>query len=117
MRAEILRDGLLADKFLSIDADVSTFGFNLASAWPFPEAWRQPYEQMARRLESLGPEVYVYPYPFTHITLVTFVSFARHANPSAGVIASLEQKIPEVERVLSAVFESDERLKSFILQP
>jgi len=119
MREEIRRDGLLADKFLASDPDVPTFGLNLACAWPFPEAWRAGYERMAHKLTALGPEIYVYPFAFTHITLVTFVSFVRQVNPSPELTNPLEAKIPEIVKTLAPLFaeNSPERIKRFALHP
>ena len=117
MRAEIHSDGLLVDKFLDHDPDVPTFGLNLACAWPFPEAWRANYEHLARRLGALGPWVYAYPFPFTHVTLVTLVSFARHPQPSAETVKVCEGKLPEIVATLAPMFaaSSPERIKPFTL--
>jgi hypothetical protein len=119
MREEILRDGLLVDKFLGSDPDVLTFGLNLACAWPFPDAWRGSYEQMARKLSALGPEVYVYPFPCTHITLVTLINFARHIRPPTELAESLKGKIPEIMATLSPLFarNSTVQIRPFTLQP
>lgn len=119
MREEIRRDGLVADKFLGSDPDVSTFGLNLACAWPFPDAWREGYEQMTRKLNALGPEIYVYPFPCTHITLVTLVNFARHIRPAAELTEALNGKIREITATLSPLFseKSPERIQPFVLQP
>lgn len=119
MREEILRDGLLADKFLSQDPDVPTYGLNLACAWPFPASWRASYEKMAAQLRALGPEVYVYPFEFTHITLVTLVSFSRHLNPPRALVSKLDAIIPQLLAVLAPLFDenSSERVRSFDLQP
>ena len=119
MREEIRRDGLLADKFLATDPDCPTFGLNLACAWPFPDAWRESYERMARQLSALGPGVYFYPFPFTHVTLVTFVSFARHPRPTTELAKTLGGKIPEILTALAPLFAEDspERIKRFTLRP
>lgn len=119
MRGEIRRDGLVADKFLGSDPDVPTFGLNLACAWPFPDAWRESYEEMARKLSALGPEVYVYPFPCTHITLVTLVNFARHIRPAAELVEALQAKIPDITATLSPLFaeNSPDRIQPFVLQP
>lgn len=119
LRAEILRDGLLADKFLSSDPDVPTFGLNLACAWPFPEAWRPGYERLAQRLGALGDWLYVYPFAHTHVTLVTLVSFARHVRPTPETVHALEARVPEIIAALSPLLAGDSRdgLKSFQLQP
>ena len=119
LRAEIRRDGLLADKFLGADPDVPTFGLNLACAWPFPEAWRAHYERLAQRLGALGPWVYAYPFQFTHVTLGTLVSFARHTRPSAETVKACEGKLPEIVATLGPLFaeNSPERIKLFTLQP
>lgn len=119
MREEIRRDGLAADKFLGSDPDVPTFGMNLACAWPFPDAWREGYEGLARKLSALGPEVYVYPFPCTHITLVTLINFARRVQPTVENITALTEKIPGITAALSPLFteHSPDRIKSFKLQP
>lgn len=119
MREEIRRDGLLADKFLASDPDVPTFGLNLACVWPFPEAWRESYECLARKLSALGPEIYVYPLPFTHVTLVTLASFARHSQPSTKLVAELERKVPSIIAALDPMFAGDspDRIKPFTLLP
>jgi hypothetical protein len=119
MREEIRRDGLVADKFLDSNPDVPTFGMNLACAWPFPAAWRESYEEMARKLSALGPEVYVYPFPCTHITLVTLVNFARLIRPGAELVETLKAGIPEILATLSPLFaeHSPERIRSFVLEP
>jgi hypothetical protein len=119
LREEVRRDGLLADKFLGSDPDVPTFGLNLACAWPFPDAWRESYEQMARKFSALGPEVYVYPFPCTHITLVTLVNFARHIRPRTELVETLQADIPEILATLSPLFaeHSPERVRSFVLEP
>lgn len=119
IREDIRRDGLLADKFLGSDPDVPTFGLNLACAWPFPDAWRESYEQLARKLSAIGPEIYVYPAPCTHITLLTLVNFARHVRPAAELVEALKGRIPEIIATLSPLFaeNSTERIQPFTLQP
>lgn len=119
MRAEIRRDSLRADKFLGHDPDVPTFGLNLACAWPFPEVWRGNYERLAHRLGALGSWIYVYPFPFTHVTLLTLVSFAHHTLPSAGLDRTLEAKLPEIVATLMPLFAeySPDRIKPFTLHP
>jgi hypothetical protein len=104
LRAEIKAHGLTVDKFLLHDADAPTFGINLACAWPFPESLRQEYERMARRFAALGPWLYVYPFEFTHITLVTFISFARHVRPAPELVKKLEGKTEEILETLSPLF-------------
>lgn len=118
MRDEILRDGLLADKFLGSDPEVPTFGLNLACAWPFPEAWRESYEKLVAKLCAFGPELYVYPFEFTHVTLVTLASFSRHVNPPPELVQSIEARIPEILAALAPLLgeESPERIRPFTLQ-
>lgn len=119
MRTEILRDGLLTDKFVGSDPDVPTFGLNLACVWPFPEAWRAGYERLAQRLGALGDWLYVYPFAHSHVTLVTLVSFARHVRPTPETVRSLEARVPEIIAALSPLLTEDSRdgLRSFQLQP
>ena len=119
MREEIRRDGLVADRFLADDPDVPTFGLNMACTWPFPGEWREGYEQMARKLNALGSEVYVYPFPCTHVTLVTLISFAHHIRPTTELVESLKRRIPEITSTLSPLFaeNSPEQIQPFVLQP
>jgi hypothetical protein len=119
MRAEIETQGVVADKFLARDADCPTFGLNLACAWPFPDALRESYERMAQRFAALGSCVYVYPFAFTHVTLVTFVSFSRHVRPAPELVSTLEGKVGEILETLAPLFaeNSPEQIKPFMLQP
>jgi len=119
LREEILTQGLVADRFLANDADCPAFGLNLACAWPFPDALRAAYEQMAGRLAACSPGLYVYPFAFTHLTLVTLISFSRHVRPSAELVKALTGKADEIIVALAPLFaeNSTERIKSFTLQP
>ena len=119
LRAEIKTHGLTVDKFLAQDADVPTFGINLACAWPFPDALRAGYERMARRLAALGPWLYVYPFAFTHVTLVTFIGFSRHVRPTPTLVKSLESKAGEILETLAPLFAEHppEGIPAFTLQP
>ena len=105
MRAEILEQGLVPDQFLNSDSDVPTFGVNLACAWPFPEAWRGPHAELTARLAECGRWLYVYPHAFTHITLVTFMTFSRHVRPSESECNELaeltDRAIAVIEPVLA----------------
>src|SRR5262249_28477939 len=104
LRAEIEAQGLLADRFLGNDADAPTFGLNLACAWPFPDEWRESYERMARRFAAIGPWLYVYPFEFTHVTLVTSPSFSRHVRPAPGLVKTPEGKAGEILETLAPLF-------------
>jgi hypothetical protein len=119
MRKEILMQGFIADRFLGGDADCPTFGLNLACAWPFPDALRPAYEQMAGRLAMCSPGLYVYPFPFTHVTLVTLISFSRQVRPSAKLVKTLAGKTDEIIAALAPMFveKSTNRSKPFTLQP
>ena len=61
----------------------------------------------------------MYPFPFTRITLVTFVSFARHTRPASQLVKTLEGKIPNILEAPSPLFaeDSSEQIKRFTLQP
>ena len=118
MREDILTHGLLADRFLASDADCPTFGLNLACAWPFPESWRAAYSQLAGRLAAGNLGLYVYPFSFTHVTLVTLISFSRHARPSSGLVKTLAGKTGEIIAALAPLFgeTANDRIKPFTLQ-
>jgi hypothetical protein len=119
MREEILREGILADKFLARDPDVPTFGINLACAWPFPEAWREPHAELAAHLTKSGPWLYVYPHAFTHITLVTFITFSRHVAPSPADRREMESLIEKIVTTIEPALKNDfaDGINSFKLQP
>jgi len=119
LREEILAQGLVADRFLASDADCPTFGLNLACAWPFPDPLRAAYEQMAERLAACSSRLYVYPFPFTHVTLVTLLSFSRHMRPSSELVKQLAGKADEIIATLAPLFaeQSADQIQPFTLQP
>ena len=119
LRKEILRQGLVADRFLTNDTDCPAFGLNLACAWPFPDALRAAYEKMAGRLIACSPGLYVYPFPSTHVTLVTLISFSRHTRPSSELVKTLAGKTDSIIAALAPLFaeNSTDRVKPFTLQP
>jgi len=119
LREEILTQGLVADRFLANDADCPAFGLNLACAWPFPDALRAAYEKMAGWLIACSPGLYVYPFPFTHVTLVTLISFSRHTRPSSELVKTLAGRTDEIIAALAPLFAGDsiDCIKPFTLQP
>lgn len=88
---EILKNGFEPDELI-INPDLPVSGLNLAAAWPFPNCLKEPYENLFRELKKLGPDIYVYPYSQTHITLITLVNFKKNGCGNA------EQKklIPDI---------------------
>jgi hypothetical protein len=95
LRQEILNSGFVRDDLLATERDVPVFGLNLACAWPFPESLRNGYAQLAEHLAQLGPDVYVYSYEQTHVTIATLVDFGKHRRPSDAEMSAL-QHLPEV---------------------
>lgn len=74
---------------------------------------------MAGRLTACSPGLYVYPFPFTHVTLVTLISFSHHVRPSSELVKTLADKTGEIITMLAPLFaeNSTERIRSFTLQP
>jgi hypothetical protein len=70
-------------------------------------------------LNTLGPEVYVYPRRATHITLVTFVSFAKHVQPSPETDFGLRALSVDLSETLKPLFNprTKEPIQKFQLQP
>jgi hypothetical protein len=99
-RREIREHGLVADELLATDPDGPVFGFNLACAWPFPEAAARFYRPIAQGLTALDPAVYVYPEWETHLTIVTFINFSRHRRIEPERLAQLQSLINPVRELI-----------------
>ena len=104
LRQQILEEGFCGDELLATEPDMPTFGLNLACAWPFPDSLRNGHGQLADLLAQLGPDVYVYPYEQTHVTIATLVNFKNHKHPSKAELSTLRQMaevlIPRIAAVL-----------------
>jgi hypothetical protein len=79
-----------ADPLVGAFADQHVAGLNIAVAWPLPESMRDAYLDLAARVAALDPELYVYPYETTHVTLLTAVNFKRHCDPSSETIRTVD---------------------------
>jgi hypothetical protein len=77
------QQAVTVDPWLRAAPEEPVLGLNLACAWPFPNDLQAAYEQMADELTSLDPAAWVYPFAQTHVTLVTFLNFARFPHPTA----------------------------------
>lgn len=119
IRDEVRRDGLVVDPFLANDPDRPVFGLNLACAWPFPETWEAEYARLAANLAKLDSGGYVYPFAFTHITLVTLISFARQQAPGADLVAKWQARLPRILAALAPLIDpsASEGLRTFTLEP
>ncbi len=111
LQDQIAADGLTADPFMSTNPDLPVHGLNLAIAWPLP--MEAAYHELKERLETLGPEAYVYPYEFTHVTLMTLVNFKDHQNPSDEQRRLLADLAPEIVSVLAPAITNDLQLQPF----
>lgn len=92
------------DVFLSSNPDVSTFGLNLTTAWPFPVSVRREYEAFAKELRSLDTALYVYPYDELHITVMTLIDFKQHIQPDASYLVEAEQTVVKILPCVINVF-------------
>jgi hypothetical protein len=105
IRREIQEHGLVADALLAEDPDCPVFGFNLACAWPFPEAAARFYRPLAERLAALDQAVYVYPEWETHVTIVTFLNFSLHRRVEPERLARLQSLINPVRELIRPLLE------------
>src|SRR5580704_1173288 len=104
-RREILERGVVVDALLANDPDGPVFGFNLACAWPFPEAAARFYRPIAQRLAALDPAVYVYPEWETHVTIVTFINFSRHRRIGPAELAQWKSLVNPVRELIRPLME------------
>jgi hypothetical protein len=77
------------DPLAGEQADRPHVGLNVAIAWPLPIP-RASYETLASRLRALDPALYVYPFAYTHVTLLTAVSFKTNPDPSPSTVQAVE---------------------------
>ncbi len=108
---EIRRTGFEPDTFLPIQPDLPVYGLNIAMGWPFPARLKKPYEKLFHKLSSLGPDIYVYPYNQTHITVMTIVNFKNHQYPGKE-IKNIEKLVPKIIDIVSKGLSGHE-FKSF----
>lgn len=94
---EILKNGFEPDAFLSTQPDLPVYGLNLAIGWPFPELLKNYYTKLSRALAALSPDVYVYPYSQTHITIMTLVNFKKNQRAEQ----EFKKLIPEITKLIS----------------
>lgn len=99
------------DPFLTENIDQPVFGLNLALCWPFPLKTRKAYEQIAREIKLLGPEVYVYPYHQTHITLMTIIDFKKYLNPRKDKIIAFKEIAAELYELLIPIVQTTSQFK------
>jgi len=79
--------------------DEATYGLNLTVCWPLP--FKEMYEKIAKDLSE--DCVYVYPYEFTHVTIMTLVNFNKHFNSTEQEITELGLAIPSVIEAVNKV--------------
>jgi hypothetical protein len=61
------------------------------------------YERLAASLAALDPHLFVYPYPQTHVTVLTLVSFKEHVEPSPEEVGAVETVVPLVAEIVAPV--------------
>lgn len=81
LREAVLKGGLEADPFVCLETRPRVSGLNVAVAWPLPESMRESFERLTTKLAAICPELYVYRYLQTHVTVVTLVNFKSHVDP------------------------------------
>lgn len=100
LRKEIERDGFEPDTILPIQPDRPVYGLNITMGWPLPAPLKEPYEKLFHELSTLGPDIYVYPYEQTHITVMTLVNFKNHQYPGKDV-NEIKRLVPEIISLVS----------------
>lgn len=94
---KIFKSGFEPDAFLSTQPDLPVYGLNLAIGWPFPELLKNYYTKLSRALAALGPDVYVYPYSQTHITIMTLVNFKKNQRAEQ----EFKKLVPKIINLIS----------------
>lgn len=98
---EIRKNGFKPDTILLDQPDMPVYGLNIAIGWPFPAPLRKSYENLFHELSTLGPDVYLYPYDYTHVTVMTLVNFKQHQYPGDEEIKKIEKLMPEIIKLVS----------------
>lgn len=98
------------DNLLSADLDSQTFGINLACSWPLPSPLAEVYQDFSAKVKALDPALYVYPYPETHITIMTLVDFKDTIGISPEQGSQLEKLAGEISSCLENFFAEDHDL-------
>lgn len=115
LHEEIKRDGFKLDDFLPKYPDLPVYGLNIAFGWPLPDPLRKSYNSLYNELLTLGPDVYVYPYHQTHVTVMTLVNFKKYRNPTIEKVRELGQLVPKIISIISREISNNVRheIKSF----
>lgn len=98
---EILRNGFAPDYILPLQPDLPVYGLNIAMGWPLPVPLKESYEKLFQDLLALGPDIYVYPYEQTHITIMTLVNFKNHKNPKEEDVKEIKELSPKIIELIS----------------
>jgi hypothetical protein len=98
---DIKGNGFGPDEFLSVEPDWPVYGLNIAFGWPLPNQLKEPYEDLYQELLTLGPDVYVYPYHQTHVTVMTLVNFKKYKNPNTEKMRNFEKFVPKIISLIS----------------
>jgi len=91
LRNDIETAGFAPDSLVDEHADRACIGLNLAVGWPLPSPLGDAYAELAARVASIDPAVYVYPPATTHVTVLTAVNFKRYPNPTADTVRSVDE--------------------------
>ena len=100
IRADIDQRGFQRDPLVAEQADRAHVGLNIAVAWPLP--LEPAYRIFERAASALGPSLYVYPHPTTHVTVLTAVNFKAYPDPEAARIEEVDHAARELFDFLSA---------------
>ncbi|MCX5886335.1 MAG: hypothetical protein NT096_10575 [Proteobacteria bacterium] len=101
----ISENGFKPNTFLNKTPLPGVFGINLAVGWPLPLPYKKKYERLYEELTSFSPDLYVYPYWQTHITLMTLIDFKRHENPTDEELKCLRDPVPRIIDLIRPVIQ------------
>ncbi len=87
--------------------DLPVYGLNISFGWPLPDTLKEPYEELYYELLTLGPDIYIYPYNQTHVTVITLVNFKKYENPTTEKVREFEELVPKIISLISRELSDD----------
>jgi hypothetical protein len=113
LRDEIAKVGFRRDPLAAEHADRRHYGLNIAVAWPLPAEVEAAYGEFAQRVGALHPELYVYPFSMTHVTVLTAVNFKSYPDPTEVQMRDIDRVAVELGQFLAG---SSGDLRAFSLE-
>ena len=106
LREAVVKNGLESDPFVCLEVRPRAYGLNVALGWPLPSSLRENYLSLAAKLEALSPDLYVYRYSQTHVTVMTLVNFKLHVEPGQAERTSTDSLARHVAQTMRRLHQS-----------